>query len=151
MFIGGYQIWDWTGVDLSIRDTFSVPTLPANTKRVVITNASLSGEKMRDVTVDVSSGKFDVGGKRITYDRDANTVTVANIPTPYTPSSATTSKEGLVKQAANVSNIADPMTMTSEANAIVINAVLSALKTAGIMAPDEASEVLTQSKRKVNN
>ena len=52
------------------------------------------------------------------------------------PSTATATKAGLVKKSANVSAIATPASATAESNATTINAILSALKTAGIMEED---------------
>lgn len=52
------------------------------------------------------------------------------------PSTATATKAGLVKKSANVSAIATPASATAESNATTINAILSALKTAGIMVAD---------------
>lgn len=52
------------------------------------------------------------------------------------PSTATATKAGLVKKSANVSAIATPTSATAESNATTINAILSALKTAGIMVAD---------------
>ena len=52
------------------------------------------------------------------------------------PSTATVTKAGLVKKSANVSAIATPASATAESNATTINAILSALKTAGIMVAD---------------
>ena len=52
------------------------------------------------------------------------------------PSTATATKAGLVKKSANVSAIATPASATAETNATTINAILSSLKTAGIMVAD---------------
>ena len=52
------------------------------------------------------------------------------------PSTATVTKAGLVKKSANVPAIATPASATAESNATTINAILSALKTAGIMVAD---------------
>ena len=52
------------------------------------------------------------------------------------PSTATATKAGLVKKSANVPAIATPASATAESNATTINAILSALKTAGIMVAD---------------
>lgn len=95
---------------------------------------SITGNNEADIAIE---NQIDMNNHKITQmvdPTDAQDAATKNYVDTNKPTSATTSVEGLVKQATNVAAIADPSSATASDIATIVNSIISQLIAAGIMA-----------------